>query len=149
MIDVDEKLTASLAGQPFVRTERSDFRWTFHLTHKASVTAEGPWRILRNGRIALGDGDHAQKFGLPEPIDGVAECDRLLKGKKITRISVRPDTGDLTLEFEEIMYLEILNMSGGYEGWNLGDGNGLLAVATGGGELALYSNSSNGAGWKD
>lgn len=144
MIDVDGKLTASLAGKSYAATERSDFSWTFFLTDKARVTAEGPWRILHNGRIALGDGDHAHKFGLPEPLDGFAECNRLLKGRKIKRISIRQDTGDLTVEFEENTSLEILNVSSGYEGWNLGDGNGLMAIATGGGELALY-----GAGWED
>ena len=149
MIDVDGQLTSSLAGKSFIGTKRGEFDWSFQFSDKAFMSTEGPWRILCNGRIALGSNDHAQKFGLSEPVDGVVECHHLLDKKRVLEICVRQDTGDLTVKFTQDTILEILNISSGYEGWSLGDGAGLLAVATGGGKLALWSNGSNGVDWKD
>ena len=65
----------------------------------------------------------------PSQKNGIAECDRLLKSKRIIDVSVRKDIGDLIVNSEESTFLEILNMSCGYEGWSSGDGADFLAVA--------------------
>jgi hypothetical protein len=46
---------------------------------------------------------------------------------------------NLALFFSDSIFLEVLNMSFGYEGWNIGV-SGLLVIATGGGELAIFTN---------
>jgi hypothetical protein len=73
MIDIAGKLNSCLAGQSLVRTERGEYDWVFRFADQASLRVEFPWRILCNGRIAFGDCDHAQQFGLPEPIDGAKQ----------------------------------------------------------------------------
>lgn len=89
--------------------------------------------------VAFGDCDHAQQFGLPEPVNGAMQSDRLLCNKTIQQVIIREDSGDLTIKFTDQTSLEILNTSSSYEGWELGDGAGLHVIATGGGELAIWA----------
>jgi hypothetical protein len=140
VVDVASKIGACLVGRSLARTELGERDWLFHFANGDILRVVCPWRILLDGRIALGDCDHAQKFGLPEPVDGPKESDRLLRDKKITRVSLRDDTGDLAIAFDGQATLEVLNTSGGYEGWQFASETGLHVVATGGGELALWTN---------
>jgi hypothetical protein len=81
--------------------------------------------------------DHAQRFGLSEPVDGTATSQKLLLNKAIEKITLRDDSGDLRITFTGQTELEILNMSSGYEGWEFG-ADGLPVVATGGGKLTIF-----------
>jgi len=89
------------------------------------------------GRIALGDCDHGQKFGLPEPVDGPAEAKRLLSNKSIQAVVVREDAGDLAITFSDRTVLEVFQISSGHEGWQIGI-PGLNVVVMGGGDLAMW-----------
>jgi hypothetical protein len=135
--DAAAGIAAQLVGGALVRTERGDHGWIFHFTHEAWVRVECPWRILFDHRIALGGGDHAQKFGRPEPLDASRESERLLRDKTIQVIRIRADTADLAIEFDDHTILEVLNTSCGYEGWEFG-GRGLNVIAMGGGELTSF-----------
>lgn len=54
----------------------------------------------------------------------------------VEEVSVRLDTGDLSVGLLGRTVLELLNMSAGYEAWQINTpGRGV--IATGGGELAL------------
>lgn len=138
--DIIDKLTSSLVGQVFAWTERQEHEWMFHLAGTTYLKAMCPWRIVRNGRIAFGDEDDAQKFGFPVAVDGATKSDSLLHDKTIKKVVVREDTGDLTVEFSDQTFLETLNNSSGYEGWELQDEAGLNVVAVGGGELVSFVN---------
>jgi hypothetical protein len=124
----------------FVRTERRDYDCVFRFTHEAWLRVECPSRILSDHRIALGGGDHDQKFGLPEPLDASRESDRLLRDKPIQTVRIRADTADLAIEFSDHTILEVLNTSCGYEGWEFG-GHGLHVIGLGGGELGSFVDS--------
>jgi hypothetical protein len=139
VIDVVGEISSRLVGRSLVRTERGEYDWVFRFTDKTFLRVACPWRILHDRRIALGECDHAQKFGRPEPIDGANESDRLFCDKTIQSIAIREDTADLTVEFSDQTKLEILNTSSGYEGWELGGRTGLYVVAMGGGQLALWT----------
>jgi Family of unknown function (DUF6188) len=139
IIDVAARLNSRLAEQSLVQTERREYDWVFHFADEVTLRVACPWRILCDGRIALGDCDHAQQFGLPEPVDGAKQSDRLLRGETIQHVTIREDSGDLTIKFRGQTSLEVLNTSSGYEGWELEDGAGLHVIATGGGELALWT----------
>ena len=89
------------------------------------------------GRIALGNGDHGQQFGLPKLVDAKQEAEKLLDGP-VKKIAVREETADLLVEFQNSTCLEIFNSSSGYEGWECSSTNGLLVIAQGGGELAMW-----------
>ncbi|MGH8223580.1 MAG: DUF6188 family protein [Woeseiaceae bacterium] len=137
-MDVAATIASRLAGHRLTGVERSENDWLFRFANNVDLRVACPWRILAGGRIAHGDCDHAQRFGLPEPVDGADRSKKLL-ANAIQGVAIREDTGDLTVSFDDGMALEILNTSSGYEGWQLSDGVGLNVVATGGGELALWN----------
>ena len=139
-MDIVTEIASHLVGRHLIEVERRDFDWVFTFPN-AGLVAECPWRILCEGRIAHTNTDHAQKFGLPEPIDGEAESNRLLQNKTVESVTIREDTGDLTITFAGPTALEILNMSSGYEGWQFNASN-LLVVAAGGGRLSIYRDGS-------
>lgn len=127
-----------MAGLLLTVVERRDFDWAFGFAGGVAISASCPWRILIDGRIALTVSDDRQKFGLPAPVDAQDQTLRLLSQKPIERVAVRPDTGDLSIIFPEDAALELLNMSSGYEGWQI-NMPGLNVIATGGGELAVIA----------
>lgn len=111
--------------------------WRFEFEGRTTLDVRCPWRIVAGGRIAFGNGDHGQQFGLPKPLDGKHEAERLLVAP-VAKVSVREQTADLILELEGDIALEVLNSSSGYEGWECSTTDGLLAIAMGGGELSAW-----------
>ena len=97
------------------------------------------WRIVVAGRIALGSVDHAQRFGLPSPVDAAVEAPEILGQRRVQHIHVAEQFGDLTLDFGDGVRLEIWNGSSGYEGWTAVGPAGRRIVAMGGGELIIWS----------
>jgi hypothetical protein len=141
-MDIAARIASRLVGHRLISVERSDYDWVFRFANNVGLRVACPWRILVEGRIAHGDTDHAQHFGLPAPIDGSERSNQLLCDKTIQSVAIREETGDLTVSFSGGTALEVLNLSCGYEGWQLGDSAGLSVVAMGGGELALWDNNS-------
>ena len=141
-MDVAARIASRLVGHHLLQVEQSDHEWLFRFANSVGLRIACPWRIIVKGRVAHGDSDHAQQFGLPKPIDGAARSRSLLLNKAVQGVAIRDDTGDLTITFNDRAALEVLNTSSGYEGWQLNDGAGLNVVATGGGELALWNNPS-------
>lgn len=137
-MDVETELTRRLAGLHVINTERRDHDWAFGFANNAGMSVDCPWRILARGRIALTSTDDGQMFGRSAPTEGAREAQRLLGQKAIQRIAVRPDTGDLSVIFSDETTLELLNMSAGYEGWQV-NAAGFTVIAKGGGELAIHS----------
>ena len=138
-MDVAATIASRLVGHRLIEVERSEYDWLFRFANDVGLRVACPWRILVEGRIAHGDSDHGQQFGLPKPVDGAGRSNKLLLNKVIESVAVRDDTGDITISFTDGTALEVLNTSSGYEGWQLNDGAGLNVVATGGGELAIWN----------
>lgn len=141
-MDVAAVLTTRFIGRHLTRVVRREHDWAFGFGDDPALglRASCPWRILKEGRIAFTDSDDGQQFGLPAPLDGEEVVRRLVGQNSIERISIHPETGDLSIVFSEGTILEVLNMSSGYEGWEIGDA-GISVIATGGGELAIYNPS--------
>jgi hypothetical protein len=97
------------------------------------LNAQCPWRIVNEFGIALGSEDDAQKFGLPAPVDGAKVAMELLALKPLSKLVITDTTGDLLLEFESGVRLELFNNSSGCEGWNCGTPSGLSVIGMGGG----------------
>ncbi|TWS97833.1 hypothetical protein [Reyranella sp. CPCC 100927] len=135
--DAAREIAAQLVGTSLIRTQWRTHDWVFHFTPRVQLTVECPWRILCDGGVALGGGDHNQPFGLPEPVDGERDSHRLLSQETIETVSIRPGTADLAIGFSGGKTLEVLNMSSGYEGWKFGSQD-LLVIALGGGKLAIF-----------
>src|SRR5262245_51268545 len=111
--------------------------WLFTFSNGALLQAECPWRVVSEGRVALGNVDHDQKFGLREPIDATQLARRILADQRIAIARVQPETSDLVLEFSSGARLELFNGSSGYEGWSLTSPQGHQFIAQGGGRLVL------------
>jgi hypothetical protein len=142
-MDVAVTLTAHLVGRRLVETKRREYDWTFRFEEPPAFShldVSCPWRILIEGRIAFAGSDDGHKFGLPAPLNGEEVTQRLLGQRVIERFSIRPDAGDLSIIFSGQAILEVVNMSSGYEGWQIGV-PGMTVIGLGGGELAIYSDT--------
>jgi hypothetical protein len=140
-MDVALALATHLVGRRLVETKRREYDWTFSfegIPAFSHLNVSCPWRILIEGRIAFAAGDDGQKLGLPAPLNGEEVTQRLLGERVISRLSIRPDAGDLSIIFSGHASLEVLNLSSGYEGWQISV-PGMKVIGLGGGELAIYS----------
>jgi hypothetical protein len=133
-MDEAAEIASHLVGHRLIGVD-SNHGWVFKFENDISLRAECPWRILIEGRIALGNADHRQ--GLPEPFDAGNRSELLLRDKLISGVGIRDDTGDLTINFGAQAALEILNNHGGFEAWQL-YAESLTVVAVGGGELFMF-----------
>jgi hypothetical protein len=91
--------------------------WTVLFTSGARLSVPCLWRLLRDGRLSWTSEDHGQSFGLLRPFDALAAIGEL-EGNTVNAASVREGTGDLTLVFSGAKSLEVVQTSGGYEGWS-------------------------------
>jgi hypothetical protein len=122
--------------------QRREADWAANLVGGGCISLPVPWRIIAEGRIAFADEDDGQKFGLPGPLDGEAEANRLLAGKAILRAEVDRQTADLILHFEAGARMDVFNYSAGYEGWQANlppEAGGLWVIALGGGDIAIHA----------
>lgn len=143
-MDVEATLTAHLVGRHLADVERREYDWSFGFgdAGASGFSGECPWRIIVANRIAFASSDDGQQFGLAIPLNGEEIALSLLGAKIIERVSIRPDTGDVSIFFSGNSVLEVFNMSSGFEGWQIGI-PGLLIIATGGGELAVFRKSES------
>jgi hypothetical protein len=113
---------AAYVGNECTAIERHEFSWGFAFG-SLGLNVECLWRVLKGGRIALTRNDDGQKFGLPAPVDALAEARSLLLERTIRAIEVSSETSDLTFEFTDGTKLELLTDSRGYEAWQAYDRN--------------------------
>jgi hypothetical protein len=134
----DPRISDGFVGLSCTDVERFGTEsWRFEFGEKTTLDVRCPWRIIADGKIALGYADHAQQFGLPMPLDGVSEAKQLLSSS-VAAVIVEERTADLIVDFEGGTSLEIFNSSSGYEGWECASDTGLLAIGVGGGELQVF-----------
>jgi hypothetical protein len=93
--------------------------WVFTFDDRTSITVECPWRILRSSEIALSSEDHLQKYGLPAPIDAMAEARDLLSPGFISDVVLTAGTLDLSLTFSTALVLQLIPFFRGYECWQI------------------------------
>jgi hypothetical protein len=138
---VVDQIAANLIGHTLSDIEWRENNWLFLFSTGAELRIECLWRIVSDGRILFAESDDGQQFGRPVPVDGRFESRRLLLGKPIDGVRIRPDTADLTVVMNDATLLELWSNSSGYEAWEFYDTEGFHAVAMGGGRLATWSAS--------
>jgi Family of unknown function (DUF6188) len=116
--------------------DEQTLEWVFSFGNTVSLRVAVPWRIRDGKAILLGNADHKQLFGLPEPVNGENEAQSLFASPVINAVVVSP-TSDFHIEFGNGHTLEVFNASAGYEGWQLNNG-GHSMVAQGGGQLVEW-----------
>jgi hypothetical protein len=138
-LDVRELMLGSLRGTGLKSLEApAEGVWHFSFGC-AGLTVECPWRVVAKGVVVLGARDDGQKFGLPEPVSVLQEFPKLVHNVVVTGVTVDDETADLSIIFGDDLRLDAFNESSGYEGWNYGDTKAVMIVATGGGELAIWT----------
>jgi hypothetical protein len=53
------------------------------------------WRVTNGGKASISSFDHRQKYGLPAPIDAVAELQGQLQGRTVIKAQLDAESGDL------------------------------------------------------
>jgi hypothetical protein len=136
-------LRLALLGSSCTSVDKEEYSWHFGFgSGGAALSLECLWRLRASGCIAYGRDDDGQTFGLPEPVDGVAMCERLIGRSPVASLEIRDGCGDLSVEFKNGVMLEVFNGSAAYEGWTFSRKDGLLVVAQGGGRLAVCDPSA-------
>ncbi|WP_200348929.1 DUF6188 family protein [Halochromatium glycolicum] len=114
-------------------------QWVFGFEASVGIGAECPWRILKNGVIAISSEDHKQQYGLAAPLDAAEVAAEILASHAISQVEVREGTADLVIKFSGGLRLEVIPISSGYESWGITAPSGYQVVAQGGGELSGWS----------
>jgi hypothetical protein len=113
--------------------------WTFSFANEICVTIEGGfWRILRNNKIMGVSFDHLHQFGLPAPINLVADITEILKDKILKEVKILETTGDLILSISDDITIEVFITSSGYESYSFYIDNKIY-VGAGSGKIAMYN----------
>lgn len=105
-----------LVGRMCDQVTKHEFSWSFRFGDDCTLSVECPWRCVTNSLIVVSSGDHEQTYGLSEPVNAELIASSLLSGKTIIRAN-GASTGDLTVDFEGDVRLEVFNDSSGYESW--------------------------------
>ena len=111
-------------------------QWAFSFEPGIGIGAECPWRLLRDGCVAISSEDHLQQYGLPAPLDAAAVAADTLAHHPVTAVEVRDGTADLVLQFTGGLRLEFIPISSGYESWGVTTPSGFQVIAQGGGQLS-------------
>jgi uncharacterized protein DUF6188 len=128
-------LCEPLVGTLLKSLEKKDYSWFFHFGEGITVGTESEWRFIADGHILVTSSDHGHQFGLPSPVDAIAEVISRTAAQIVRAASIGEATGDLHIDFAAGLQLQFLQMSSGYESWRL-SGPGLSVICGGGGRLA-------------
>lgn len=126
-----------LVGYRFRSLVRRESDWVVTFDREASLVVACLWRLVESGHIQFTSADDGHQFGLPAPVDAVAEVNARLAGAAIEAVELREGLLDLELRFCSGYRLQIIPESSGYEAWNLCIGNRQF-IAVGGGELVVF-----------
>lgn len=87
-----------MVALPFVSLLKDEYvGWKFSFGEPYKLQVNSLWRLIIDGRVALTATDHGQRFGMPEPVDVVADANALLREASITRVRLEEALADLTL----------------------------------------------------
>lgn len=133
-------VNALLYGRRFERIERFEppgWGWWFHFDGKIILTIETGWRLVSDTTIAVSSEDDGQIFGRKTTVDAAAEAQSLLADKSVSGVLIEPACSDLTIHFGVTLRVDVINLSCGYEAWNLTGQDGLLLVGRNG-EIVIF-----------
>jgi Family of unknown function (DUF6188) len=128
---------AWLVGHRLQSFARREYDWVVTFDKDASLVVACLWRLVESGRIRFTSADDGHQFGLPAPVDAVAEVNGRLAGATVEAVELRQGLLDLELRFSTGHLLQIIPESSGYEAWNVCSGNSQF-IAVGGGDLAVF-----------
>lgn len=128
----------SLNGKELISTQWDSKcrEWVFVFTDGISLRVGSPWRASSNEGIEVGSNDLLQTFGLSTPLDIPMNMLDMVGGKAISSAATN-QLGDLKIEFDGALVIEVFNGSSGYEGWQLAIPGQQTIVGMGGGGIQV------------
>jgi hypothetical protein len=143
-LNLEELMLRSLRGAILHQLKQpAEGVWEFSF-QRAGLNITCPWRIVSNGVIILAASDQGQKFGLPSPVDVFSKTMEYLHDATVESVEIDQETSDLCIRFSGGIRVDAFNDSSGYEGWNYADQTGVMLVAMGGGQLAIWDRLPRG-----
>lgn len=113
--------------------------WYFTILDAGAISVYCTWRLIADGRIKVTSDDHNQQFGLPHPLDAREKALQIISSFEVVSAHVHTETADLTITFANAAQLQILQLSSGYEAWQVNDRAGNSTIAQGGGRLVYLT----------
>lgn len=126
--------------------DAESWAWWFGFEGRGGIQLFCPWNIVADGKFALASGDHAQRYGLPAPVDAAADASRLLAGRRVEERRVNPATADLQILLDGGVEIRTLSDSTGYEMWVLRSPDHQMFVGQGGGVSSVRWDGNVGYG---
>ena len=126
-----------LVGHRFQSLKRREFDWVLVFEQDVSLVLACLWRLAEADRIRFTSQDDGHQFGLPAPVDVVAEVNCRLAGASVEAAKLRKGFLDVELRFSTGHVLQIIPDSAGYEAWHLCKGRKEY-IAVGGGDLVIF-----------
>ncbi len=134
-----------LIGHHLTSVEKVDYTWFFRFTGDITIGTESHWRLMIKERMVVTSEDHSQPFGLPEPVDAAKIVRAKIGRHTIESATISASTGDLVIELSGHAQLQLLQLSSGYESWQLyvncneagiSSAVGTVTTCLGGGDIA-------------
>lgn len=108
-----------LIGHMLRSVEKVDSTWCFRFTSDITIGTEAQWRLMIKERMVITSEDDGQPFGLPEPVDAARIVMAKIGNHTIDSATISTSTGDLMIELSERAQLQLLQLSSGYEAWQI------------------------------
>lgn len=99
------------------RIERTEGNQVVWLGEEFSINVGSQWRLIDREGVIVTDTDDGQWFGLSAPVDAPAVANEKLSDQKVVGFKFDGATGDLSINFDGGLILEIITNSFGYESW--------------------------------
>lgn len=112
--------------------------WRFVFEQWEYIQTYCLWRIVRDNRLILTSDDHGQQFGLPAPIDAGCKAMEAFASASVRAVVLREAMGDMLIEFEQGLRLEIISNSAGYEAWEVRGPGRVCFVAGSSGQIHTW-----------
>ena len=93
--------------------------WVFQFGSEVVLSTQSQWRVFSCDCILLTSEDDGQSTALQEPVDAQVNIRELLQNRVATRVEVDQATADFTIHFDNGNVFQIVNLSSGYEAWEL------------------------------
>ena len=107
------------------------FFWVISFSSGGSISTDSDWRILSADCMVVSSVDHAQSFGLPEPLDSGALASSATRMATVSAVYVADSAPDLELSLDSGLRFQVLAVSRGYECWQVADPSGVVVVVDG------------------
>lgn len=118
-MDSTENLAKKMIGERLKSVQKLDYDWDFRFDGGSSLMFQSVWRLVSDVAIEVTSEDDGQKFGLKSPVNAAELLKAKIGEQCISDVRIDDATSDITFHFGNILRLEVISTSSGYEAWSL------------------------------